>query len=97
VKRVVSFIALAFASFFPAAAGAASVAATSIPDGTDTVKVVKVIDAKHLDVILSNGGPETTVAAGRSYVDFSKVQPNDQLKLSLISGNVMVYLDLTNH
>lgn len=96
MKPVVSFIALVLASFFPAAADAAIVAAASIPDGTYTVKVVKVIDAKHLDVIL-NGGPETTVAAGRSYVDFSKVQTNDQLKLSLINGNVMVYLDLTSH
>ncbi len=78
----------------PIAARAATVAAsTSIPNGTYTVKVVKVIDAKHVDVVLDNG-QEATLPAGRTYVDFSKVQPNDQLKLSLINGNVMVFFDL---
>lgn len=80
----------------PMAARAATVAPTSIPDGTYTVKVVKVIDAKHVDVVLDNG-QEATLPAGRAYVTFSKVQPNDQLKLSLISGSVMVFLDLTTH
>ncbi len=80
----------------PIAAHAATVASTSIPDGTYTVKVVKVVDAKHVDVVLDNG-QEATLPAGRAYVNFSKVQPNDQLKLSLISGNVMVFLDLTTH
>jgi hypothetical protein len=80
----------------PVAGRAATVASTSIPDGTYTVKVVKVIDPKHVDVVMDNG-QETTLPAGRSYVDFSKVQPNDQLKLSLIGGNVMVFLDLTQH
>ncbi len=80
----------------PMAARAATVASTSIPDGTYTVKVVKVIDAKHVDVVLDNG-QEATLPAGRTYVTFAKVQPNDQLKLSLISGSVMVFLDLTTH
>jgi hypothetical protein len=57
---------------------------------------VKVVDPKHIDVVLDNG-QEATLPAGRSYVEFSKVQANDQLKLSLIDGNVMVYLDLTSH
>ena len=80
----------------PLAASAATVASTAIPNGTYTVKVVKVVDAKHLDVVLDNG-QEATLPAGRPYVDFSKVQPNDQVKLSLIDGNVMVFLDLTAH
>lgn len=80
----------------PIAGRAATVASTSIPDGTYTVKVVKVIDAKHIDVMLQNG-QEATLPSGRPYVDFSKVQPNDQIKLSLIGGNVMVFLDLTTH
>ncbi len=80
----------------PIAGRAATVASTSIPDGTYTVKVVKVIDPKHVDVVLQNG-QEATLPAGRPYVDFSKVQPNDQIKLSLIGGNVMVFLDLTAH
>jgi hypothetical protein len=37
------------------------------------------------------------LTAGRATVDFSKVQPNDQLKMSIIKGTVMVYADLTSH
>jgi hypothetical protein len=92
-----SIIAAAFlASLMPATALAATVASTAIPDGTYTVKVVKVVDAKHVDVLMDNG-QEATLPSGRSNVDFSKVQPNDQIKLSLIGGNVMVYMDLTGH
>jgi translation initiation factor IF-1 len=80
----------------PSVAGAASIEATSIPDGTYTVKVERVIDAKHVLVMLDNGS-ETTLAAGRDSVDFSKIKPNDQVKMSLIKGNVMVYADLTSH
>jgi hypothetical protein len=96
VKRTCLSIVLWGFSLAPIAAGAATVAATAIPDGTYTVKVVKVVDPKHVDVAFDNG-QEATLPAGRAYVDFSKVQPNDQLKLSLIGGNVMVYVDLTNH
>jgi hypothetical protein len=96
VNRTRLFAAFVLTSLLPVAARAVTVAATSIPDGTYTVKVVKVVDPKHVDVVLDNGR-EATLPAGRSYVDFSKVQPNDQLKLSLIDGNVMVYLDLTAH
>ncbi len=69
---------------------------SSIPDGTYTVKVQKVVDPKHVDVVMDNG-KEALLSAGRETVDFSKVQPNDQLKLSLIKGTVMVYADLTTH
>ncbi|HVA28479.1 MAG TPA: hypothetical protein VNF68_09885 [Candidatus Baltobacteraceae bacterium] len=41
-----------------------------------------------------SNGVETTLAAGRDTVDFSKVETDDQVKLSLINGNVMVYLDM---
>jgi hypothetical protein len=95
VNRLCLLIAF-LASLTPAAARAVSVASTAIPNGTYTVKVVKVVDSKHVDVVLDNG-QEATLPAGRAYVDFSKVQPNDQIKLSLINGNVMVYLDLTSH
>ena len=70
--------------------------ATLIPDGTYTVKVERVLDAKHVLVTMDNGA-ETTLAAGRETVDFSKVKQNDQIKLSIIKGNVMVYADLTSH
>ncbi len=88
--------AFCLASLLPTAALAATVASTSIPDGTYTVTVVRVVDAKHVDVKMDNG-QESTLAAGRPTVDFSKIRTNDQVKLSLISGNVMVYLDLTSH
>ena len=96
VNRITIVFALSATLLAPVDAVAATVAAAAIPDGTYTVKVVKVIDAKHLDVILDNG-QESTLPSGRSYVDFAKVQPNDQLKLSIVSGNVMVFVDLTSH
>jgi len=96
VNRTYLLVVFALAALLPVAARAVTVAATSIPNGTYTVKVVKVVDAKHIDVLLDNG-QEATLPSGRSYVEFSKVQPNDQLKLSLIDGSVMVYLDLTSH
>jgi type 1 fimbria pilin len=90
-------LALAAALFAPAAVLAAStVDASLIPDGTYTVKVERVVDSKHVTVVMDNG-TETTLPAGRPTVDFSKVQPNDQLKLSLIKGSVMVFADLTSH
>jgi hypothetical protein len=78
------------------AVAAGTVDATQIPDGTYTVTVQRVIDAKHVMVTLDNG-TQTTLAAGRDTVDFSKVKQNDQIKLSLIKGSVMVYADLTTH
>lgn len=96
VKKTCSLLALWALVFLPLAARAASVAANSIPNGTYTVKVVKVVDPKHVDVVLDNG-QEAVLPAGRSYVDFSKLQTNDQIKLSLIDGSVMVFMDLTSH
>jgi hypothetical protein len=96
VNRTYLIAAFTLASLLPCAALAANVASTTIPDGTYTVKVVKVVDPKHLDVLMDNGS-ESTLPAGRPNVDFTKVQPNDQIKLSLIGGNVMVYVDLTTH
>ena len=94
VKKSCSLLVLA--ALMPLAARAVTVAAAAIPNGTYTVKVVKVVDPKHIDVTLDNG-QEAVLPSGRAYVDFSKVQPNDQIELSLIDGNVMVFKDLTNH
>jgi len=44
-----------------------------------------------------DNGAETVLAAGRDSVDFGKIKAGDSVKLSLIKGNVMVYLDLTSH
>ena len=91
-----TLIALALAGSLGGTAVAATIDATLIPDGTYTVKVEKVVDNKHMQVALDNGS-ETTLAAGRDTVDFGKVKAGDQVKLSLGKGQVLVYLDLTQH
>jgi hypothetical protein len=78
------------------AAAESTIDASLIPDGTYTVKVEKVLDDKHVLVQMSNG-VSTTLTAGRPTINFSRVKPNDQLKLSIEKGNVLVYLDLTSH
>ena len=75
----------------PIAALANTIDASLIPDGTYTVKVEKVVDPKHILVTMDNGA-ETTLTAGRDAVDFTKCKPSDQVKLSLITGKVMVFL-----
>lgn len=95
-KITTLMLSLALATLAPLAALAATIDATQLPDGTYTVKVEKVVDPKHVLVLLDNGN-QTTLQAGRDSVDFSKVQQNDQIKLSLIKGTVMVYADLTTH
>jgi hypothetical protein len=96
LKRTLSLLAVTFSLLGPSAALAATVSSTGIPDGTYTVKVEKIVDSKHVQVVMDNGS-ETTLTAGRSTVDFSKIQPSDQIKVSIIQGTVMVYLDLTSH
>jgi hypothetical protein len=96
LKRTLSLLAVIFSLLGPAAALAATVSSTAIPDGTYTVKVEKIVDSKHVQVVMDNGS-QTTLTAGRSTVDFSKLQPSDQIKVSIIQGTVMVYLDLTSH
>jgi hypothetical protein len=94
-RKIVRPFAFAAAALLPMAALANTIDPSLIPDGTYTVKVEKVLDAKHVLVTMDNGA-ETTLAAGRPTVDFSKVKPSDQIKLSLIKGNVMVYADLSH-
>lgn len=96
MKRIVFLLAALIGLGAPLCASAASVDPSAIPDGTYTVKVEKVVDAQHILVQMDNGS-ETTLSAGRSSVDFSKLQASDSIKVSLIKGQVMVYLDLTTH
>ncbi|HZZ63861.1 MAG TPA: hypothetical protein VFE17_00055 [Candidatus Baltobacteraceae bacterium] len=63
----------------------------TLPDGTYTATVEKIVDGKHMTVKMQNG-VETTVTTNRSNVDFSKAHPNDQIKMSLIKGLVAVYM-----
>lgn len=92
----IRLLGLFLAALMPVAALANTIDASLIPDGTYTVKVEKVVDAKHVLVVMDNGA-ETTLGAGRDSVDFSKLKQSDSVKLSLIKGNVMVYADLTSH
>jgi translation initiation factor IF-1 len=87
---------IAALAIIPAAALATNIDSSLIPDGTYTVKVEQVIDNKHMKVTMDNGA-DTTLAAGRDTVDFGKIKTGDSVKLSLIKGQVMVYLDLTSH
>ena len=97
MHKTIAAIALAMGVAVPSIAFAANtIDATLIPDGTYTVKVEKVVDSKHIQVTMDNGA-ETTLPGGRDSVDFGKVKAGDQVKLSLIKGQVMVYLDLSNH
>jgi hypothetical protein len=95
MKNVALSFALLVGCLAPLCARAAMVDPTSFADGTYTATVEKVVDAKHLQVVID--GKETTLSAGRDSVDFSKLQSNDQIKLSLIKGQVVVYADLTSH
>jgi type 1 fimbria pilin len=96
VHKKFSLVALIAFLAIPATAMAATIDASLIPDGTYTVKVEKLVDNKHIQVTMDNGA-ETTLAAGRDSVDFSKVKAGDDLKLSLIKGAVMVYMDTSSH
>ena len=48
-------------------------------------------------LVTMDNGAETTLSAGRDSIDFTKCKQNDQVKLSLIKGTVMVYADLSSH
>lgn len=96
MHKTLTRLALAALALVPSLASAASIDASLIPDGTYTVKVEKVLDNKHIQVAMNNGA-EATLVGGRPTVDFGRVKAGDQLKLSLIKGQVMVYLDLSSH
>jgi hypothetical protein len=92
LKKFLAVLALVAA--MPLVASAATIAASQIPDGTYHVVVTSVIDATHINVTLDDGDT-TTLAAGRATVNFTKVKPNDALKLSLGKGAVLVYVIVT--
>ena len=101
MHKKLTLLALLAAFIAPVAAPASALAANMIdpsliPDGTYTVTVERVVDAKHVTVQMTNGA-ESTLGAGRPNVDFAKVKANDQIKCSIIKGSVAVYLDLTSH
>ena len=69
-----------------------SVDASLIPDGTYTVKVERVVDAQHMVIVMQNS-VKTTVEANRPSMDFTKIKPNDNVKMSLGKGKVLVFID----
>lgn len=91
MRKSLPLLALIAAIAAPAAAIANTVNPSLIPDGTYNATVEKVMDGKHITIKMENG-VETTVTTNRSNVDFSKVKPNDQIKMSLIKGMVAVYM-----
>ncbi len=92
MRRTLCLLVLIAAMAAPSIAMAANtVDASLIPDGTYNATVEKVVDGKHITIKMNNG-VETTVTTNRSNVDFSKVKPNDQIKMSLIKGMVAVYM-----
>ena len=92
MHKTLPLLALIAAFAAPAPAPAANTVDPSlIPDGTYNATVEKVMDGKHITIKMNNG-VETTVTTNRSNVDFNKVHPNDQIKMSLIKGMVAVYM-----
>ena len=96
MQKNIAILSLVAVCLVPAAARAATIDASLIPDGTYTVKVEKIVDSKHITVAMDNGA-EATLEAGRPTVDFSKIKANDQIKCSIIKGAVVVYIDMSAH
>lgn len=93
MRKTILSLGLVAALAAPTVALAANtIDASLIPDATYTVKVVKVVDSKHILVTMDNGS-QTTLTAGRPTVDFGKVSAGDSLKLSTSKGTVLVFLD----
>jgi len=88
VRSILAIALFALTALVPSVALATLVDASLVPDGTYVVKVEKVQDAQHVLVMMQNGVETTLVAQG---VDFSKVKPNETLKISLVKGKVPVF------
>lgn len=95
MKNIGLSFALLVGCLAPLCARAAMVDPASFPDGTYTATVERVVDAKHVQVVID--GKEATFAAGRDSVNFTTIKSNDQIKVSLIKGQIVVYADLTSH
>ncbi len=92
MRKPVALVALLAALAAPLAALADStVDASLIPDGTYVVKVDKVVDANHMVIVMQNS-VKTQVSANRPSMDFTKLKPNADVKLSLGKGKVLVFV-----
>lgn len=91
-RKPLALLALIAATAAPLSALAdQTVDASLIPDGTYTVKVDRVVDANHMVIVMQNS-VKTTVAAVRPSMDFTKLSPNDNVKMSLGKGKVLVFV-----
>lgn len=90
-RKPLALLALLAATAAPLSALAEGVDSSLIPDGTYTVKVDRVVDANHMVIVMQNS-VKTTVAAVRPSMDFSKLKPNSEVKMSLGKGKVLVFV-----
>lgn len=91
MRKSLTVLALALIATAAPLIAKADVDASLIPDGTYTVKVDKIVDAQHMVVVMQNS-VKTTVAANRATMDFKTLAPNDNVKLSLGKGKVLVFV-----
>ncbi|MDQ6930453.1 MAG: hypothetical protein M3126_07295 [Candidatus Eremiobacteraeota bacterium] len=91
MRKSLAVLAIALTATAAPLVAKADVDASLIPDGTYTVKVDKIVDAQHMVVVMQNS-VKTTVAANRATMDFKTLSPNDNVKLSLGKGKVLVFV-----
>ena len=91
MRKTIAALSLLTATLVAPLAARADVDATLIPDGTYTVKVQKVVDANHMIIVMQNS-VKTEVTANRPTMDFTKLAPNDNVKMSLGKGKVLVFV-----
>ncbi|MDP9017489.1 MAG: hypothetical protein M3N19_04115 [Candidatus Eremiobacteraeota bacterium] len=91
MRKPIAALALLTTTMLAPLAAKADVDASLIPDGTYTVKVEKVVDSNHMVIVMQNS-VKTTVAANRSSMDFTKLAPNDNVKMSLGKGKVLIFI-----
>lgn len=91
MRKSIAALSLLAATLVAPVAARADVDASLIPDGTYTVKVEKIVDANHMVIVMQNS-VKTTVTANRPSMDFTKLAPNDSVKMSLGKGRVLVFV-----
>lgn len=89
VKTTIHCVVASLLLACTAVASAAVVDSNMIPDGQYVVKVERVQDSHHMLVLMSNG--VETVLVARGDVDFSKLKPNDSVRVALVKGFVPVF------
>ena len=89
MRKTLTVAGILAALIVPAAAMAATVDPSLIPDGTYNGVIEKVIDNKHVLVKLENG-MEAQITTNRPQVAFSDCKDSGSIKMTLIKGMVAV-------